>query len=77
MRNHVARRDGKFHGDFRQNQQIIESSQRRLQRARELGQIGKEELDESTERLKKNLEDMAEKLQRLKHRTHEAGRDTK
>lgn len=70
MRKHVTKHNGKFHGDFRQNQQIIESSQRRLQRATEDGQRSKEELDASTERLKNNLEDMAEKLRRLKHRTY-------
>ena len=73
----MARHNGKFHGDFRQNQQIIESSQRRLQRATELGQKGKEELDASNERLKKNLDDMAEKLHRLKHQTDEFGRNSK
>ena len=73
----MSRHNGKFYGDFRQNQQIIESSQRRLQRATENGLKGKEELNASTERLKQNLDDMAKKLHRLKHQTNEIGRKPK
>jgi len=55
----------KFYGDLRQAQQNIESSQRRLRRATEAGLKDKQNLDASHERLKNNLEEMAEKLRRL------------
>ena len=57
-----------FNGELKQSQQIIESSQRRLQRATHNGVISKRVLDESHERLKNNLDEMAAKLRKLREK---------
>jgi len=57
-----------FNGNIKQAQQIIESSQRRLQRATQNGVTSKKILDESHEKLKNNLDEMAAKLRDLREK---------
>ena len=64
-------RDYQRQGDLQQAKQLVDSSKRRIERASEDEKAVRQELSESHEQLKRNLEVMTQKLQNIRNKNEE------